>query len=35
MVIRLERLGWMHRDEAGIPVSGQKPPTGQGALFSC
>jgi len=34
MVIRLERLGWMHRDDSGIPVSGQKLPPGQGALFS-
>ncbi|MGH3848273.1 MAG: ImmA/IrrE family metallo-endopeptidase [Pseudonocardiaceae bacterium] len=34
MTIRLERLGWMHRDAHGRPVSGPKPDLGQGALFS-
>lgn len=34
MTIRLERLGWMHRDEQGTPVSGPEPTPGQGALFA-
>jgi len=33
MAIRLEKLGWMHRDEEGMPVSGRKVPAGQGSLF--
>jgi IrrE N-terminal-like domain len=34
MRIRLERLGWMHRDDQDKPVSGPKPVPGQGLLFS-
>jgi hypothetical protein len=34
MAIRLDKLGWMHRDEQGVPVSGPKPAPGQGELFS-
>lgn len=34
MAIRLEQLGWMHRDDDGIPLSGPKTPAGQGSLFS-
>jgi Zn-dependent peptidase ImmA (M78 family) len=34
MAIRLETLGWMHRDEQGVPVSGPKVPPGQGILFA-
>jgi hypothetical protein len=34
MRIRLERLGWMHLDEDGAPVSGPKPVFGQGQLFA-
>lgn len=33
MAIRLEKLGWMHRDEHGIPVSGPRRAPGQGVLF--
>ncbi len=33
MAIRLEKLGWMHRDAQGVPVSGAKPAVGQGSLF--
>ncbi len=33
MTIRLEELGWMHRDEDGIPVSGPRQVVGQGSLF--
>lgn len=33
MTIRLEQLGWMHRDDDGIPTSGRKPTPGQQALF--
>lgn len=33
MVIRLEKLGWMHRNEAGVPVSGRAAAPGQQALF--
>lgn len=33
MAIRLEELGWMHRDEDGIPVSGPRQAIGQGSLF--
>jgi Zn-dependent peptidase ImmA (M78 family) len=33
MTIRLEKLGWMHRDEHGEPVSGPAPRPGQEALF--
>jgi hypothetical protein len=33
MAIRLEKLGWMHRDEDGVPVSGRRVPVGQGSLF--
>lgn len=33
MVIRLEKLGWMHRGDDGIPVSGPKPVAGQASLF--
>jgi hypothetical protein len=33
MTIRLEKLGWMHRDEDGIPVSGPANPPGQQVLF--
>lgn len=33
MAIRLEKLGWMHRDDNGVPVSGSKVPAGQGSLF--
>lgn len=34
MRIRLERLGWMHLDEYGVPASGPKPALGQGQLFA-
>ena len=34
MAIRLERLGWMHRDERGSPVSGPASAPGQGVLFN-
>jgi hypothetical protein len=34
MRIRLERLGWMHLDQEGVPVSGPKPPSGQAQLFA-
>jgi hypothetical protein len=34
MAIRLEKLGWMHRDEDGTPVSGAKPIPGQQDLFA-
>jgi Zn-dependent peptidase ImmA (M78 family) len=34
MRIRLERLGWMHLDEYGVPASGPKPASGQGQLFA-
>jgi Zn-dependent peptidase ImmA (M78 family) len=34
MKIRLERLGWMHLDEDGVPVSGRKPAPGQNQLFA-
>lgn len=33
MTIRLERLGWMHRGDNGIPVSGPAPPPGQQSLL--
>lgn len=33
MRIRLEKLGWMHLDDMGTPVSGAKPVPGQRALF--
>jgi hypothetical protein len=33
MAIRLEELGWMHRDQDGTPVSGPMLTTGQGVLF--
>lgn len=33
MAIRLERLGWMHRDPAGIPTSGPAADPAQGELF--
>ena len=33
MAIRLEELGWMHRDEDGIPVSGPQQAVGQASLF--
>jgi Zn-dependent peptidase ImmA (M78 family) len=32
--IRLERLGWVHLDEDGVPVSGPRPASGQGQLFA-
>ena len=34
MAIRLEKLGWMHRDDDGVPVSGSKPSAGQPSLFA-
>jgi hypothetical protein len=34
MTIRLEKLGWMYRDNDGIPVSGSKRPAGQQTLFN-
>jgi Zn-dependent peptidase ImmA (M78 family) len=34
MRIRLERLGWVHLDEDGVPVSGSRPASGQGRLFA-
>jgi hypothetical protein len=33
MAIRLEKLGWMHRDEGGGPVSGRAAAPGQQELF--
>lgn len=33
MVIRLEKLGKMHRDETGVPASGRAPMRGQAMLF--
>lgn len=33
MAIRLEKLGWMHRDEDGMPVSGRAAAPGQQELF--
>jgi hypothetical protein len=33
MKIRLEKLGWMHLDDDGTPVSGPKSPPAQTALF--
>lgn len=33
MAIRLERLGWMHRDADGLPLSGTAPGPGQSPLF--
>jgi IrrE N-terminal-like domain len=33
MKIQLERLGWAHINDDGIPVSGPKPTTGQGQLL--
>lgn len=33
MMIRLEELGVAHRDEAGRPISGVRPPAGQERLF--
>jgi Zn-dependent peptidase ImmA (M78 family) len=33
MAIRLEELGWMHRDQDGTPVSGPRQTAGQGLLF--
>jgi IrrE N-terminal-like domain len=32
MIIRLERLGWAHRDDGGDPASGPKPAPGQAVL---
>lgn len=34
MVIRLEELRWVHRDESGEPVSGPPLVPGQEQLFS-
>jgi uncharacterized protein DUF955 len=34
MVIRLEELGWGHRDDHGVPASGAKPAPGQDSLWS-
>ena len=34
MIIRLEELGWAHRDEAGNPQRGPAPIPGQAPLFS-
>jgi Zn-dependent peptidase ImmA (M78 family) len=34
MAIRLERLGWMHRNEEGVPTAGLAPAPGQQELFS-
>jgi Zn-dependent peptidase ImmA (M78 family) len=34
MAIRLEELGWMHREEDGIPISGPPQAVGQGSLFA-
>jgi len=31
--IRLEKLGWMHLNDDGMPVSGPEPKPGQAALF--
>jgi hypothetical protein len=33
MKIRLEKLGWMHLDDDGIPVFGPNPTAGQVSLF--
>ncbi len=33
MAIRLEKLGWMHRGEDGIPASGPQQAPGQATLF--
>jgi hypothetical protein len=33
MAIRLQELGWMHRDQDGTPVSGPLQTAGQGLLF--
>jgi hypothetical protein len=33
MAVRLEELGWMHRDEDDVPSSGRRVPAGQGSLF--
>jgi IrrE N-terminal-like domain len=33
IAIRLEKLGWMHRDEDGMPVSGRAAAPGQQELF--
>jgi Zn-dependent peptidase ImmA (M78 family) len=33
MKTRLEKLGWMHLDDHGTPVSGAKPVPGQRPLF--
>jgi len=33
MKIRLEKLGWMHLDDQGTPISGAKPAPGQQPLF--
>lgn len=34
MSVRLEELGWAHRDGADVPRSGRRPAPGQGVLFS-
>ncbi len=34
MLIRLEGLGWMHRDEHDVPTAGPAPVPGQSSLFS-
>jgi Zn-dependent peptidase ImmA (M78 family) len=34
MAIRLEELGWMHRDQNNTPRSGPAQPAGQGSLFA-
>lgn len=34
MAVRLEELGWMHRNDGGSPTSGPKVAPGQGFLFS-
>lgn len=33
MAIRLQKLGWMHRDDDDVPVSGPEPAPGQATLF--
>jgi hypothetical protein len=33
MAIRLEKRGWMHRDDGGVPVSGRAAAPGQQELF--
>lgn len=34
MLYRLEKLGWAHRDQSGVPTSGPAPAAGQGSLFT-